>query len=132
MSAQIKKLYEAVLARRHDDPATSRTAKLLASGRAKMAQKLGEEAVEVVVDLVKGRREAVISESADLLYHLVVIWVDLGIEPGEVWAEMDRREAMLGIAEKLPKTPAPAGGPDLRRVRGSRAAGRPLSRAGRA
>ena len=111
MSSQVERLYESVLARRGTDPSASRTAKLLAAGRAKMAQKLGEEAVEVVIDAVAGDREAVIAESADLLYHLAVLWADLGITPGEVWAEMDRREALLGIAEKLPKAVPPGGGP---------------------
>ena len=105
MSSRIKKLHDAVEARRGADPASSRTAKLLAAGRGKMAQKLGEEAIEVVVDAVKGDRRAVVLESVDLIYHLVVLWSDLGIHPDEIWAEMDRRDAMLGIAEKLPKAP---------------------------
>lgn len=80
-----------------------RTAKLLRAGVPKMAQKVVEEAAEVAIDAVRGEREAVLNESADLLYHLVVLWSELGIVPDEVWAEMDRREAQLGIAEKLPK-----------------------------
>ena len=103
MSDRIEKLHDAVEARRGADPVSSRTAKLLAAGRGKMAQKLGEEAIEVVVDAVKGDRRAVVLESVDLIYHLVVLWSDLGIPPDEIWAEMDRRDAMLGIAEKLPK-----------------------------
>jgi len=100
------RLYDAVLARRDKSPARSRTAKLFAAGRAKMAQKLGEEAVEVAIDAVKGNREAVIAESADLLYHLVVVWAEMGITPADVWTEMERREKAYGIAEKVPKQAA--------------------------
>lgn len=106
MSEAVSRLYNAVLARRGQDPALSRTAKLLAAGRNKMAQKLGEEAVEVAIDAARGNRDAVISESADLLYHLVVLWAEMGIAPGDVWDEMSRREKRQGIAEKLPKVAA--------------------------
>jgi phosphoribosyl-ATP pyrophosphohydrolase len=68
-----------------------------------MAKKLAEEAVEVVIDAMHGDREAVIRESADLIYNLVVLWVASGIRPEDVWKEMDRRERLLGIAEKVPK-----------------------------
>ena len=68
-----------------------------------MAKKLGEEAVEVVIDAMHGQPEAVARESADLLYNLVVLWVHAGVRPEDVWAEMRRRELMFGIAEKVPK-----------------------------
>ena len=68
-----------------------------------MAKKLAEEAVEVVIDAMHGQPEAVVRESADLLYNLVVLWVHAGVTPDEVWAEMRRREQLFGIAEKLPK-----------------------------
>jgi phosphoribosyl-ATP pyrophosphohydrolase len=103
MADSITRLYQAVLACRHDDPSTSRTARLLRSGRSKMAKKLAEEAVEVVIDAMHGDRNAVVKESADLLYNLVVLWVAAGIRPEDVWKEMDRRERLLGIAEKVPK-----------------------------
>jgi phosphoribosyl-ATP pyrophosphohydrolase len=103
MTDSIDRLYAAVIAAKDGDPATSRTAKLLRSGRSKMAKKLAEEAVEVVIDAMHGQNEAVVRESADLMYNLVVLWVAAGIEPQEVWAEMNRRERMFGIAEKLPK-----------------------------
>ena len=103
MSDSLDRLHDAVLAARHGDPATSRTARLLHAGRAKVAKKLGEEAVEVVIDAMAGDRQAVVRESADLIYNLVVLWVAAGIHPDDVWAEMDRRERLLGIAEKLPK-----------------------------
>jgi phosphoribosyl-ATP pyrophosphohydrolase len=103
MPDSITRLYQAVLACRHDDPSTSRTARLLRSGRSKMAKKLAEEAVEVVIDAMNGDRDAVVKESADLLYNLIVLWVSAGIRPEDVWKEMDRRERLLGIAEKVPK-----------------------------
>ena len=68
-----------------------------------MAKKLGEEAFEVVIDAMHGNREAVVRESADLLYNLVVLWVASGVDPKDVWKEMDRRERLFGIAEKLLK-----------------------------
>lgn len=110
MADSISRLHSAVLAARTADPAKSRTAKLLNSGRAKMAKKLAEEAVEVVIDAMHGRPEAVVRESADLLYNLVVLWVHAGVTPDQVWDEMRRRERLFGIAEKLPKDlvkPAP-------------------------
>ena len=79
---------------------TSHSARLLARGTAKVAQKLGEEAVEAVIEAMAGNRTALIGESADLLYHLIVTWVDAGIRPGDVWAELVRREGISGIAEK--------------------------------
>ena len=68
-----------------------------------MAKKLAEEAIEVVIDAMHGDRDAVIKESAYLIYNLVVLWVSSGIRPEDVWKEMDRRERLLGIAEKVPK-----------------------------
>src|SRR5262249_9489015 len=103
MSDSVDRLYEAVLAARRDGPATSRTSRLLHAGRAKMAKKLGEEAFEVVIDAMNGDRDAVVKESADLIYNLVVLWVSSGIRPEDVWREMNRRERLLGIAEKVPK-----------------------------
>jgi phosphoribosyl-ATP pyrophosphohydrolase len=106
MSDSLERLYAAVVAAKSADPATSRTAKLLRAGRGKMAKKLAEEAVEVVIDAMTGQNEAVIKESADLLYNLTVLWVATGIQPKDVWAEMNRRERLFGIAEKLPKRQA--------------------------
>ena len=83
-----------------------RTARLLAAGRTKMAQKLMEEAGEVALEAVRHRPRAVIRESADLIYNLVVLGRACGIAPNEVWAEMRHRADTLGIAEKLPKPAA--------------------------
>jgi len=103
MTDSIDRLFRAVVAAKAADPATSRTARLLRSGRSKMAKKLAEEAIEVVIDVIDGNTDAAIKESADLVYNLVALWVEAGIEPAQVWAEMERRERLFGIAEKLPK-----------------------------
>ncbi|NVN88174.1 MAG: phosphoribosyl-ATP diphosphatase [Rhodopseudomonas sp.] len=104
MSDSLDRLYQAVLAAKDLDPALSRTARLFQRGPSKMAKKLAEEAIEVVIDAVNGNRAAVVRESADLLYNLTVLWASAGVSPEDVWREMSRREAMLGIAEKLPKS----------------------------
>ena len=82
---------------------SARTAKLLTAGAPKMAQKVIEEAGEVAIEAVRGDVPALVNESADLVYNLVVLWTHLGIAPADVWAEMDRRETLFGMAEKLPK-----------------------------
>ncbi len=110
MSDSLERLYHAVVAAKDLDPSTSRTARLFQRGPAKMAKKLAEEAIEVVIDAVNGDRDAVVRESADLLYNLSVLWVAAGVRPQDVWSEMDRREQAQGIAEKLPKTLAKADG----------------------
>jgi phosphoribosyl-ATP pyrophosphohydrolase len=107
MSDSLERLYQAVLAARDLDPATSRTARLFQRGPTKMAKKLAEEAIEVVIDAVSGKADAVVRESADLLYNLTVLWASAGVKPEDVWREMERREDMLGIAEKLPKAKMP-------------------------
>ena len=104
--ARLARAVEAVRAGGHASP---RTAKLLGAGVPKMAQKLMEEAAETAIDAVRQERAGFVNESADLLYNLVVLWSALGVAPDEVWAEMDRREALLGMAEKLPKTDDGAG-----------------------
>ncbi|MCO5132509.1 MAG: phosphoribosyl-ATP diphosphatase [Xanthobacteraceae bacterium] len=104
MSDSVDRLYQAVLAARDMDPEASRTARLLRQGPAKMAKKLAEEAIEVAIDAVSAKPDAVIRESADLLYNLAVLWAGAGVRPEDVWREMDRREHMLGIAEKPPKS----------------------------
>lgn len=110
MSDSILRLYAAVQAARSGDPETSRTAKLLQGDPGKIAKKVGEEALEVGLDAVTGNRQAVIEESADLIYNLVVLWSTMAIDPADVWSEMDRRERMMGIAEKLPKMKSGASG----------------------
>src|SRR5215207_3230956 len=90
MTDSVDKLYQAVVAAKNADPSSSRTARLIRAGRAKMAKKLPEEAVEVAIDAMHGSRDAVVPESADLLYNLVVLWVSAGVRPDDVWAEMKR------------------------------------------
>jgi phosphoribosyl-ATP pyrophosphohydrolase len=104
MSDSLERLYQAVIAAKDLDPAVSRTARLFQRGPAKMAKKLAEEAIEVVIDAVNGKTDAVVRESADLLYNLTVLWASAGVKPADVWREMQRREHLLGIAEKLPKS----------------------------
>lgn len=103
MADPVEHLYASVLALRAAEPQSSRTAKLFREGMAKMAKKVAEEAAEVALDAVQGNRGAVILESADLLYNLCVLWAEAGIAPEEIWAELARREKMMGVAEKLPK-----------------------------
>ena len=100
---RIVELETAIAGVRDGRKSSPRTARLLAAGLPRMAQKLAEEATEVVIEAVRGERSAVIHESVDLIYNLVVLWSELGITAPEVWAEMDRRQALLGMAEKLPK-----------------------------
>ncbi len=115
MSDSLERLYQAVIAARDLDPSVSRTARLLQRGPDKMAKKLAEEAIEVAIDAVHGKTDAVIRESADLLYNLTVLWVAAGVRPEDVWREMERRERLLGIAEKMPKSPVKVPSPRLTR-----------------
>ena len=103
MDDSLGRLFEQVIAAKTGDPGVSRTAKLMRAGRSKMAKKLAEEAIEVVIDVMNGDRDAVVRESADLLYNLVVLWAEAGVRPQDVFAEMARRERLFGLAEKLPK-----------------------------
>ena len=96
----LDRLWRVIESRRGADPATSYTAKLFARGTAKIAQKLGEEAVEAVIEGVKGDRVALVGESADVLYHLFVLWAACGVAPADIAAELARREGTSGIAEK--------------------------------
>jgi phosphoribosyl-ATP pyrophosphohydrolase len=101
--SQITELETAITDVRNSRKTSPRTTRLITSGLPRMAQKVAEEATEVVIEAVRGRRIAVVNESVDLLYNLVVLWSELGIAASEIWAEMDRRQALLGMAEKLPK-----------------------------
>ncbi len=96
----LEDLYRVILTRRGADPTQSNTARLLAKGKKKIAQKLGEEAVETVIEGARGDKDGVIAESADLLYHLLVLWAALDVKPEEVWAVLRAREGISGIAEK--------------------------------
>ena len=104
----LDRLFDVVQSRRDADPGVSHSARLLSRGPAKVAQKFGEEAVECLIEAVAGNREALIGESADVLYHLLVLWVSSGVSPADVWAELIRREGISGIAEKAARTRAVA------------------------
>src|SRR3954471_8594464 len=104
MTDSLDRLYEAVQAAPHGDPTKSRTARLLRAGRGKMAKKLAEEAVEVVIDAMSGHTDAVVRESADLIYNLVVLWVASDVQPKDVWAGMGRRRGLPGNGGKIPKS----------------------------
>lgn len=101
----LDRLYAVIASRRGADPATSYTAKLFAGGAAKIAQKVGEEAVETVVEGVRGNAAGIVAESADLLYHLLVLWADAGIAPAQVWRVLEARGGTSGIAEKQSRQP---------------------------
>src|SRR5205814_6009603 len=96
----LDRLWQVIQSRRGADPLTSYTARLFSRGRAKIAQKLGEEAVEAVIEGVGNNPAALVGESADLLYHLLVLWAAAGISPADVAAALTRRESSSGIAEK--------------------------------
>lgn len=103
MADSVDRLYEAVLQARAQSPLFSRTAKLFQGGVEKMAKKLGEEAIEVGIAALQDKRREVVEESADVLYQLCVLWAQCGVTPDDVRGEMDRRERLYGMAEKLPK-----------------------------
>jgi phosphoribosyl-ATP pyrophosphohydrolase len=105
--AVLDRLYDVIVSRRGADPKLSHSARLLSRGTAKVAQKVGEEAVECLIEAVAGKKAPLIAESADVLYHLLVMWVDAGVEPAEVWAELTRREGISGIAEKASRPRKP-------------------------
>ncbi len=107
----LDRLWATVLSRKDADPNQSHSARLLSRGTEKVAQKFGEEAVECIIEAVAGKTTALIGESADVLYHLMVLWVDAGLRPEQVWAELARREGMSGIAEKAARKPLMVGFP---------------------
>lgn len=96
----LEELYAIIEARRAGDPATSYVARSFAKGRAKIAQKVGEEAVETVIAGVADDRDGIIAESADLLFHLSILWADVGIAPADVLAALEKRRGISGIEEK--------------------------------
>lgn len=100
MPDTLVRLEATIRERRSADPASSYVAKLAARGRAKMAQKLGEEAVETVIAAMMNDKEEVVKEGADLLFHLLMVLADMGLSIGDVCDELDRREGLSGIAEK--------------------------------
>lgn len=100
----LERLFETIVRRKTADPTTSYTAKLFSRGRARIAQKVGEEAVETVIAASTNDTAHIVTESADLLYHLLVLWADAGICPEQVWQTLESREGISGIAEKNSRT----------------------------
>ncbi len=96
----LDELYRVIEGRRGADPEGSYTAKLFQDGVEAIAGKVGEEAVETVVAALSERPDALAAESADLLYHLLVLWAAKGLKPSEVWAELEARQGTSGLAEK--------------------------------
>jgi phosphoribosyl-ATP pyrophosphohydrolase len=113
-AAVLDRIWSVVVSRRAADPNVSHSARLLSRGTAKIAQKFGEEAVECLIEATRGNRDALIAESADVLYHLIVMWVDGGIRPDDVWSELQRREGLSGIAERAARVQSPPARVDAR------------------
>lgn len=113
MSDTLKRLEQTIRARRTADPESSYVAKLTAKGRAKIAQKLGEEAVETVIAAVADDKTEAVKEGADLIFHLIVLLADMGLGLDDICAELDRREGVSGIDEKAsrPKASPPKASP---------------------
>ncbi|MDI2090506.1 phosphoribosyl-ATP diphosphatase [Commensalibacter oyaizuii] len=100
----LEQLYNTILSRKNADPSTSYSAQLLAKGPHKTAQKFGEEAIECLIECATGNQAELIKESADVLYHLLVMWVSTDVSPQDVWAELHRREGTSGIIEKASRS----------------------------
>ena len=96
----LDRLFLVIDSRKGANPDTSYTARLFSRGRQQIAKKLGEEAVEAVIEGVRGDRPKLVNESADMLYHLLTLWAASGVEPHAVWTELARREGLSGLAEK--------------------------------
>jgi phosphoribosyl-ATP pyrophosphohydrolase len=99
-SHPIDRLYARLESRRSTDAGQSYTASLLAKGKPECARKVGEEAIETVIAVTSQDRTAVIKESADLVYHLLVLWLASDIRPAEIYAELAARESQTGLQEK--------------------------------
>ncbi len=96
----LERVYRVIKSRKGGDPRSSYTAHLLSRGMPEIARKVGEEAVETVTAALSAENKHIVAESADLLFHLLVLWVEKGIKPEDVWAELILREGTSGIEEK--------------------------------
>ena len=105
MTHTLDTLFATIAARRGTDPHLSYTAKLLSGGVERCAKKFGEVAVETVIAAAAGKNAEVVTESADVLYHLMVLWAACGIEPDQVWQTLASREGRSGLEEKASRTP---------------------------
>jgi phosphoribosyl-ATP pyrophosphohydrolase len=104
----LERLYKTIESRKGADPNSSYTARLMAKGPIKLAQKLGEEAIEAAIEGVRGDRKKLVAESADLFYHLLALWASRNVKPAQVWAELARREGRSGLEEKAARQKAAA------------------------
>src|SRR3982751_1399863 len=105
MSEGLDRLFATIAARKDADPAASYTAKLLAAGVEKCAKKFGEEATEAVIAAISRDKTELAKESADVLYHLAVLWAASGITPDDVYAVLKSREGRSGLEEKAARAP---------------------------
>lgn len=101
----LDRLYVVIDSRKGADPDTSYTARLFSRGRQQIAKKLGEEAVEALIEGIRGDKAKLVGESADMLYHLLTLWAAVNVKPKAVWTELARREGLSGIAEKASRRP---------------------------
>jgi phosphoribosyl-ATP pyrophosphohydrolase len=101
----LDRLYVVINSRKGADPDTSYTARLFSRGRQQIAKKLGEEAVEALIEGIRGDKVKLVGESADMLYHLLTLWAAVNVRPQAVWTELARREGLSGIAEKAARKP---------------------------
>lgn len=104
----LERLYQTIHSRKGADPDSSYTARLMAKGPIKLAQKVGEEAIETAIEGVLGDRKKLVAESADLFYHLLALWAVRNVKPQQIWDELARREGQSGLAEKAARTKKPA------------------------
>ena len=100
MSDTLDKLFATIASRKGADPSQSYTAKLLAAGVEKCAKKFGEEATEAVIAAIQKDKSELAKESADVLYHLAVLWAASGLTPDDVYAVLKTREGTSGLEEK--------------------------------
>lgn len=104
MTDIFKDLFDTIQSRKGADPESSYTASLLAKGTAKIAQKVGEEAVETCIEALQGNKDALANESADLLYHLMVLWADQGLTPDDIMKILQKRQGTSGHEEKASRS----------------------------
>ncbi len=100
----ITRLYEVILSRKGADPSTSYTASLFDKGLSEIARKVGEESIETMVAALTGDKQALINESADVFYHLLVLWAAKDVTPRDVFGALADREGVSGIDEKASRT----------------------------
>ena len=100
----LERLYSTIESRKGDNPEASYTAKLLTQGMPEIARKVGEEAIETITAALTEEKIRIVEESADLLYHLLILWAQKGVTPEEVWTELASREGKSGSKEKASRT----------------------------